>query len=193
MDSDEDILRQVAGGDTNAFRYLFDAHRDKLYAYMYRISGSAESAKDIVQDVFLKIWMDRSSLPAIRNFDAYLFTLARNHAFNQAKKLVYRNDILRELTIGKDELSYETEHSLRYKALQSRFEKALSRLPERQRHIFTMHRMEGIPVDEISRLLNISEGTVKKHLSLATLALKEVISHHLEIILILYLATPVCL
>lgn len=63
----------MAAGSETAFRCLFDGHRDKLFAYMLRISGSTEAAKDIVQDVFLKVWTERSEMWGNLNIP-YLWT-----------------------------------------------------------------------------------------------------------------------
>lgn len=193
MYSEADVLRQTAAGDEAAFRCLFDGHRNKLFAYMLRISGSDDTAKDIVQDVFLKIWTDRHLLPGIRNFDAYIFTLARNHAFNLAKRSAYRNDILRSLYAGQTGVSHETEQLVRYRALQEQLDKAISRLPQQQKTVFTLSRLQGLTVEDIARKLHISEGTVKKHLSLATQALKGIIRQDPAIILIIAAMGPACL
>ncbi|MBO9154393.1 RNA polymerase sigma factor [Chitinophaga sp. GCM10012297] len=191
--SEADVLRQTAAGDEAAFRCLFDGHRNKLFAYMLRLTASPETAKDIVQDVFLKIWTDRSLLAEIRSFDAYLFTLARNHAFNLAKKSAYRNDILRSLYAGQTGASHETEQMVRYKALQDQLDKAISQLPPQQKAVFTLNRLQGLAVEDIARRLHISEGTVKKHLSLATQALKGIIRQDPAIVLIIAAMGPACL
>ncbi|WP_346320816.1 RNA polymerase sigma-70 factor [Chitinophaga sp. YIM B06452] len=193
MYSEAEVLLQVAAGSEAAFRCLFDGHRDKLFAYMLRLSGSTEAAKDIVQDVFLKVWTERSVLPGIRNFDAYVFTLARNHAFNLVKKNAYRNDILRSLYAGETGASHETEQMVRYKALQDQLEKAIGKLPPQQKTIFTLNRLQGLAIEDIARRLHISEGTVKKHLSLATQALKGAIRQDPAIILVIAAMGPVCL
>ncbi|KAA2238483.1 RNA polymerase sigma-70 factor [Chitinophaga agrisoli] len=189
MLSEADLLLQVAAGNEMAFRYLFDTRRDKLFAYMLRLSSSSETAEDIVQDTFLRIWTDRGSLPAVRNFDAYLFTIARNHAFNLTKKIAYRRDILDQLTAGQKTFAEDTEHAIQFKVLREQLNRELEKLPSQQKLVFTLSHFQGLPHEDIANRLNISIGTVKKHLSLATQSLRSALQYNLEVILILGLVT----
>lgn len=179
------LLAKVAAGDEGAFRELFDGHRDKLYAYMLRLSKERVIAEDIVQEVFLKIWINREQLEDIRNFDAYLFTIARNHAFNLSKQITYRRALLGQITSGQPQSDLSTEKEVDYKYLQSLLAQELGKLPPQQRKVFTLSRFEGLSNEDISREQSISVGTVKKHLSLATQTLKAALKDKMEMGIIL--------
>ncbi|SFE06139.1 RNA polymerase sigma-70 factor, ECF subfamily [Chitinophaga sp. CF118] len=179
------LLAKVAAGDEGAFRELFDRHRNKLYAYMLRLSNERVVAEDIVQEVFLKIWIGREQLAGIRNFDAYLFTIARNHAFNLSKQIIYRKALLCEITSGQPQSDISTENDVDYKNLQSLLARELSKLPPQQRKIFTLSRFEGLSNEDIAREQSIAVGTVKKHLSLATQTLKAALKDNMQTMVIL--------
>jgi RNA polymerase sigma-70 factor (family 1) len=182
----EDILLiKVAAGDEGAFRVLFDGHRDKLYAYMLRLSKERVVAEDIVQEVFLKIWIGRAQLKDIRNFDAYLFTIARNHAFNLSKQITYRKELLGRISSAQPDSDLSTEKEVDYKYLQSLLALELGKLPPQQRKVFTLSRFEGLSVEDIALQQGISPGTVKKHLSLATQTLKAALKEKMEMVIIL--------
>lgn len=182
----EDILLiKVAAGDEGAFRVLFDGHRDKLYAYMLRLSKERVVAEDIVQEVFLKIWIGRAQLKNIRNFDAYLFTIARNHAFNLSKQITYRKELLGRISSVQPDSDLSTEKEVDYKYLQSLLAQELSKLPPQQRKVFTLSRFEGLSIEDIALQQAISPGTVKKHLSLATQTLKAALKDKMEMVIIL--------
>lgn len=174
------LLAKVAAGDEGAFRELFDGHRDKLYAYMLRLSKERVIAEDIVQEVFLKIWINRDQLEDIRNFDAYLFTIARNHAFNLTRQITYRRELLGQIISGQSLSDISTEKEVDYKYLQSLLARELGKLPPQQRKVFTLSRFQGLSNEDIAREQSISVGTVKKHLSLATQTLKAAMKDKME-------------
>jgi RNA polymerase sigma-70 factor (ECF subfamily) len=179
------LLAKVAAGNESAFRELFDTHRDKLYAYMLRLSKERVIAEDIVQEVFLKIWINKDQLSAVHNFDAYLFTIARNHAFNLSKQITYRRELLNQVTAVQPLSELSTEKEVDYKYLQSLLARELGKLPPQQRKVFTLSRFEGLSNEDIAREHAISVGTVKKHLSLATQTLKAAMKGNMEMGIIL--------
>ena len=72
---DHELLTAIAGGDEMAFTRLFNAYHEKLYTFILRLTQSSETAEDVLQDVFFKIWANRKLLTDIDNFNAYLFRI----------------------------------------------------------------------------------------------------------------------
>lgn len=81
------LLCKVAEGDENACGQLFEIYYNQLGAFIQRITECEQLTKEIVQDVFLKVWTRRSSLSDINCFHAYLIVMARDHAFNCLKQI----------------------------------------------------------------------------------------------------------
>ncbi len=84
---EQDLLIRLSEGDSAAFAELFHAYSDRVYATALRLMGSHTYAEEIVQEVFMKIWLTRHTLHQVTYFRAYLFTTARNHIFNCLKQL----------------------------------------------------------------------------------------------------------
>ncbi|EOR93966.1 RNA polymerase ECF-type sigma factor [Arcticibacter svalbardensis MN12-7] len=85
--SDQDLLLKGALGNEHAFRQLFSRYHQQLGVYVYRITDSVDLAEDIIQDVFLEIWMSREALAGVDNFKAYLVVMSKNHTLNCLLKL----------------------------------------------------------------------------------------------------------
>ena len=96
--TEKELLLLIAEGDEQAFATIFHQYRDAIYKTAYRLTDSATTAEDVLQEVFLAIWMKRSSLPTIENFPAYLFTIARNNIIHSFKKAGRQQHTLRTLT-----------------------------------------------------------------------------------------------
>ena len=163
---EQDLLLKVADGSEAAFSRLFHTYRDKLYSFIVGISGSRQLAEDIVQEVFLKIWQKRPEIKYIRDFDAYLFCMARNHALNALKRMAKEILIFQEMGQQPRD-SPEMSEALEYKEMQTSVRDAIERLPLRQKEVFILSREHGLKQAEISRLLHITVPTVKSHITQA--------------------------
>lgn len=86
-DHEKLLLKQIAEGNEQAFAQVFHAYRDKLFAFIFRLSGSRAIAEDVVQDIFLKIWLQREELSTIEYFNAFVFRMAQNHTINLLRRL----------------------------------------------------------------------------------------------------------
>ncbi len=87
MQYERDWLHMAADGDELAFTHLFHAYKFKLYGFISKLTGSPDTAEDVVQDVFLKLWKDRQALRHVESFGSYLFRMAQNHAINGFRKM----------------------------------------------------------------------------------------------------------
>ncbi|RZK41728.1 MAG: hypothetical protein EOO90_10275 [Pedobacter sp.] len=99
------ILTKISRGDSNAFAVLFNFYRNKVYGYAIAILKSEKSAEEIVQNVFIKIWLKREDLSSVDNFGAYLRTISRNETLNALNTLchiegVKQKDVAEKLNIS---------------------------------------------------------------------------------------------
>lgn len=172
--NEKELLLQVAEGNEDAFRILFNAYRNKLYTYILRISESKEMAEDTVHDVFLKIWETRSRLPAIDNINAYLYRMAHNHAYTgfqrMAKETLVLAALQNERQSGND---FEGESRIAQKEVRDLIRTAVNKLTPQQKLVFLLSRNEGLKHEEIAAQLNISIFTVKNHIAHALRFLRE--------------------
>lgn len=164
------LIAQVAKSDENAFRLLFSRYRHKIFYIARKLLQSDSLAEDVLQEIFLKIWIHREQLPEVINFKAYLNTITRNHVYNTLRKVANEEKLIGGLAIRNNSVAAGTEQSaafqtLSYQELQSALQKAIASLTPQQRKTFELSRLEGLRHEEIASLLNISKETVKKHIS----------------------------
>lgn len=184
--AENDVLRQVAEGDQRAFRRLFDLYHHKLGAYIYGITKSRELAEEIVQDVFLKIWNNRTNLNEINNFQGYLFIISKNHALNCLKNTASRHLAVTDLEELSNEMILEDpqEANERYILI----DEAIDRLPQQQKLVYLMSRHEGLRYTEIADRMSLSRETVKKYLQLSTESISNYIRKRLTISMFLFMS-----
>lgn len=165
-DRERDLLVEVANGNEAAFAALFHLYRPKIYSFVFRISGSVQSAEDVTQDVFVKIWQSRTSLGKIKNFNAYIFKIAYNHFLNAMKRMAKETVIVQRIA-KKSPLAEEAYEIFDKKELSQLFHFAIEELPQKQRLVFQLSKEQGMKQEEISEHLSISVVTVKSHMTQA--------------------------
>lgn len=174
------IIERVLAGDNNAFGELVEIYQDRVYNLALRMSGNADDAFDLAQEAFFRAWRGLSGFQFESAFSTWLFRLTSNICLDwlRAKKrrptvsLTTLDDEGEEVQMeirdpgkGPEELLLAAEDR---KALA----KALNELPVEYREILTLRAINDLSYEEISRILNLREGTVKSRLSRARLALR---------------------
>jgi len=163
---EKSLLALVARGDEMAFHTLYSHHRAHVYGIALRLLQSASLAEDVLQEVFLKIWVGREKLPKINCFSAYLNTITRNHIYNTLRKQAYDELLLERLfPLQMASLRDTALDDISYRELREALQKVVSSLTPQQKRVFELSRMEGLKHEDIARQLNVSRETVKKHVS----------------------------
>lgn len=156
------MLRQIAGGDETAFRELFDLYRNKVFYLAWKLLKTDSDAEDVLQEIFIKVWVHKEKLSVIENFNAYLNTLIRNHVYNRLRKKASEECFIRETVNNDNNSFYNTFDTVLLHELQNILQKGLEKLPPQQKKVFELSRFEGLKHEEIAERMNISKETVKK-------------------------------
>lgn len=158
------LLKKVSGGNEKAFRTLYDAYVDRLSAFTFRLCKSRTITEEIVQDIFVKLWVNRTDLINIDVPEAYFFSMARNKTIDHLRKVAKETGLISLLT---EELNTcnNIEEKLNAKELERLIEQALAPLSPQKKMIFHLSRKEGLSHDEIAETMQLSKSTVKNHLS----------------------------
>jgi len=151
------------------FKELFENHFDSVRNYIYYRSGDAETATDIAQETFLKIW--EKQLSDHKNIKGLLFKIAGDQFVSQYRreKVVSRF----RLNFKQDQTGGSPEEQMIYTEIKDRYEAALASLPEKQRTVFLMSRMEQLKYHEIAERLGLSVKAIEKRMNLALTFLKK--------------------
>jgi RNA polymerase sigma-70 factor (ECF subfamily) len=166
-DLDQELIESCREGDAEAFRALFEAHKDKVYSIALRYSGDPAAAMDITQDTFLKL-MDRiGQFRGEASFDSWLYRLVVNRCMD------YRRSQQRWLPIVEDFFDSfrspqpsQMENLLRSE-MEQRVQDAVAKLPPEYRMVVVLRYTEGMSYEEIADLLQVSRGTVASRLNRA--------------------------
>ncbi|MCW3463473.1 RNA polymerase sigma factor [Chitinophaga nivalis] len=164
---DKILLRAIAGGDETAFVKLFEKHRAKVYFVAQKLLKSDINSKDVLQDVFTTIWLNRESLHEVDNFEAYLYTMVRNNIYSRLRKQKTEIKAIRKIHETSVDVDSGTEESIKLRDLQATLSLAASLLTPQQKHVYHLSRTAGFSHDEIAAQLKISKETVKKHIMAA--------------------------
>lgn len=141
------------------------------------MTGSADMAEDIVQEVFLKLWQNRQELGAIQQFSAYLFRMAQNQAINAFKRMARETLILAELQQSVHPQP-DAADTLAARQLEETLKKLISQLPPQQQLIYLLSREQGLKHEEIAERLRIAPGTVKNHMIQALRTLRQQLTNY---------------
>jgi RNA polymerase sigma-70 factor (family 1) len=178
-----ELIIRVVQGDEIAFGELFRQYKNKLYSFIFHLSGNATIAEDVLQDVFLKIWRDRGQLTGIDNFNAYLYRMAQNTAINvlrrQSREALLLNEVQRLAPEG-----VQGDELLAAKEVRTALQQAINNLPTQQRKVYQLGHEQGLTYEQIAGSLGISTSTVRNHMVQALKAIREYIALHFPPLLI---------
>ncbi|GGG26055.1 RNA polymerase sigma-70 factor [Pontibacter amylolyticus] len=171
--TDDMLLVLIQGSDEDAFTELFQRYWKQLYATALKRMAKEEEAKDLVQELFVKLWMRRSTIPEDAKAAEYLYTALRYRIINYFQadqvRLKYANTRLAE----QDYFTSSTaESSIALEELESVIEQAMADMPARMQEIFMLSYKNGYTPKEIALQLSLSVQTVKNYLTHARTLLK---------------------
>lgn len=164
MIDEKALFQEVAKGDREAFRQLFHYYNRQLQPFVLRLTGSPAATEEVVQEVFLKLWLHRDRLTGVENPRAYIIRIAGNEAINYLR-MQARDSRLREAVqqLGAEDVP-SPEQGIFYREMEGRLNEAIERLPQSCRRIYRMSREQYMRIPEIADALNLSDSTVKNQL-----------------------------
>jgi len=170
---ERELLNQLTLDDEQAFATLFHSYKNKVYGFILGITSSQEISKDIVQDVFLKIWKKRHHAYEIENFNAFIYRMAKNAALDHLKRASRESTVLSQLSVILNEhTSNDPFEDIKASEIKIKYENALQKLPKQQRLVYELKHLEGIEYAEIAKKLSLSVPTIRSHFRNALNSLK---------------------
>jgi RNA polymerase sigma-70 factor (family 1) len=163
------IQGSIAKSDQKAFAQLHTRFYRKLCQFAYSLVRSKETAEEIVEDVFIRIWSNRHSITAIDNLTVYLYVAVKNKALNilskKAHELVTAPFDFLEIDIPSQ--NSDPQDLLINNEIMHRMHKAVNDLPPRCKMIFKLVREDGLKYKEVAQILNISVNTIDAQMAIA--------------------------
>ena len=165
---DENLISRFREGDKHAFDIVYYAYSEKLFAFVYKILKIRDDAKEIVQDVFVKLWENREKITSYALFNSYLFTIAYNTSIDLVRKRINEKKYLDYLhSLQKNYLVDDIIDIIDYQDLNIQVEQLVEKLPLKQREVYKLSREHHLSYKEIAEKLKISVNTVENHISKA--------------------------
>lgn len=181
------LVSQLIEGNDKAFSALFNAYCNDVYAYSLSMLKNKILAEEIVQDVFLNIWLHRDRLNPELSFKSYVFTITRNLTFNLISKVANSHKLKEEVFYVSQKSYSPVEDSIAEADYDKIKNKAIAQLPPQRRIIFEMSRNQEMSYEEISKELNISISTVKGQMSKALADIRTFLQKHDDVTLLIAL------
>lgn len=162
--SEQELFRQISEGNKNAFRALFGLYNGKLITFIYKLTKSETTAAELTQDIFVKLWVNRSELAAVNNVQGYLFTMASNRTIDHLRKVSTESRVLANIWMRIAKFQESAEEAYDAKEYSELINEAVIQLSPQKQKIFRLSRFEGLNHEEIATYLNLSKSTVKNHI-----------------------------
>lgn len=162
--NDTELVRLLKEGDAQAFTALYRKYAPQLYTSILRMVADEETAKEMLQDIFSRIWDKKENLNMEPNFAGYLVRSAQHLVYHFHKKLI-RDKQLQDSFKKAIQVNYAPiEEALQHKEAEALLQKALTTLTPQQKKVFQLVKIDGYSYKEAAEFLGISSGTVKEYL-----------------------------
>jgi RNA polymerase sigma factor (sigma-70 family) len=155
------------------FKILVMPLRNKLYRFSKRILDDPEEAKDIVQEVFIKLWKKGDDLRQYKSVEALAMVTTRNLSLDKLKTKKYPSENIENVRNEVEMRGYEEKRDL--SGIVQKIHQIIKTLPELQRSVIQLRDIEGYDFDEISGILNMNENAVRVNLSRARKKIREIL------------------
>jgi len=160
-DSEINLVREFLEGNDLAFIYLYNRHKHGLYLYCLKMLGDSETAKDLVQEVFLKVYERRAQLVHPDSFRSWLYTIARNDCISTFRKQTGKEELpeeIQEEAGGSFSEKYDRKEEAVFVA------EAISRLKPELKEVIILREYQNLSYREIAEIQGTTETVVKSRL-----------------------------
>ncbi|OOG19941.1 hypothetical protein BWD42_08655 [Sphingobacterium sp. CZ-UAM] len=163
IETNEQLLNKLRQGDTAAFQELYFRMRSKVIGFSYKFLRSQEEAKELTQEVFVKLWENREKIDACKNIESLLFVMVRHRMLDTWKrKLRYDNFLETQSRVEQHQDS--TAQYIDYQECYAVLTRSIESLPQQAQKVYRLSREEGLSHQEIADQLQISTNTVSNHI-----------------------------
>ena len=177
LDNDKTLFMQISAGDEKAFRAIFDLYKVELFRAALRLTRSRVIAEEIIQEVFIGLWISREHLIKVEDPSSYIYRILFNRTSNYLRKAANQQRIIKAAMQHTQSSSDTTEQLVDVNETEHLIEQALGQLPPRQKIVYKLHCQQGLSNDEIASQLHVSQHTIKSHLSKAIGFIRTYLGH----------------
>lgn len=159
--SDQELFEALKIGDATAYTEIFDRYQNILYRHAYRLLGDHDEVQDVVQDVFLNLWLKRSQLTIKSSLSSYIYQATRNRILNLMSHQKVIDRYVESLRAFWEEGEYSTDQRIRESELANIIHKEIDALSTKMRRIYLLSRRDDLTYKQIAEQEGIAEKTVR--------------------------------
>lgn len=178
--SEYHLIKEICDGNEKAYEELFFEYYYQLCRFAVNFTHCSDSARDVVQEVFFKIWENRHNLDIRHSLKAYLYQTVRNHALNLMEQQGARHRLsarLKEFAVAELQpittVNNDNNRASELAELLSQIWELVEKMPEQRKLVFKLYRKHGLNYREISEVMGIARKTVENHMARALKELRE--------------------
>lgn len=161
---DEKLVKGLAAGDQSCFDILFIRYSGAIYSVCRLYQFNLPDSDEVVQDVFAKVWENRSQLNSNLSFKAYLYAIARNLILKRIRRraidLAFKQYFISHASLSEN----STENIIHFNELRDISDEIIDKLPPQRKKVVLMNRVEGLKSEEIAVKMGLSKRTVERHI-----------------------------
>jgi RNA polymerase sigma-70 factor, ECF subfamily len=165
--TNEELMEEIKADNMFAFDALYDKYCRKLYNFGLTILKSKEESENLIQDVFLRLWENRNKIEKNESVQSYVFTIAYNSAISILRKKARDARFIEYLGTLQENTEAPVDVQVEYNELTNRLNEIIQSLPQRQKEVYLMHKVEGLKYNLIAEQLHVSVNTIENHMSRA--------------------------
>lgn len=176
------LIARAQSGELGAFEEIVTAYEKRVFALAFRSSGNEEDARDIAQEVFLRVYRSLAQFRGESGLSTWIYRITMNICVDFARKgtasvgtASLSGEDEQEIALPDTDRTHMPEAVLENEELREELQTALSQLTEEHRNIVLLRDVSGLTYDEIARTLDLSEGTVKSRLARARKNLRDIL------------------
>lgn len=174
------LIGKMKTGDRESFNQIFRHYYTPLLRFCIRFVGDTDTAAEIVQDLFVKLWAGREKLNLTTGFQPYMMRSVRNAAITYINKERSHAETNEQIySSASDSDDNDPSETLQSNNLEASYQKVLASMPEKRREVFLASRFDGLKYAEIAEKMGLSQKTVEAHMSAAIKQLREGLKEYL--------------
>jgi len=182
------LVEQLKQGSENAFNKLYKLHSRILLSNIRNLVKDNEIARELLQDLYLKVWENREQFDTSKSFKSFLFTMASNIVYDYFRKVSVDRKAKRRLIANALGFYNHIEEALEFKEQKVILEAAVGTLPNQCREVYKLSKLMGKSHQEISHQLDISISTVNNHMVKANRQVRAFLTQHADVVILLLLS-----
>lgn len=167
------LLLQLKQGDERAFEILYNNYKSRLAGNLFKLLKSEDLVKEILQELFFKVWTIRAQIDPDKSFKSYLFRIGENLVNDYFRKTAKDKRLLVRMMATTSELYSHIEEEIFRKENAQIFQQAVDLMPPVRKLVYTLCKIEGKSYREVEKIMGINGKTISSHMLKANIFLRD--------------------